>query len=99
MRIKSGDATRSGRKTPAKDGAYGVASNRAFFDQDLYYIRLFIEDSHLEREMSCIRRMLASHPDILLARHAIFPPVGEERLRDEPKECLRGRLVVCRKLV
>ena len=35
---------------------------------------------------------LASHADILLARHAIFPP-GEERLRDEPKECLRGRLL------
>ena len=36
---------------------------------------------------------VASHADILLARHAIFPPQrGEERLRDEPKECLRGRL-------
>ena len=35
---------------------------------------------------------LASHADILLVRHAIFP--GEERLRDEPKECLRGRLIV-----
>ena len=39
---------------------------------------------------------ITSHADILLARHAIFPPqrtfVGEERLRDEPKECLRGRL-------
>ena len=33
---------------------------------------------------------LASHADILLARHAIFPP---QRLRDEPKECLRGRLL------
>ena len=32
---------------------------------------------------------LASHADILLGRHTIF---GEERLRDEPKECLRGRL-------
>ena len=32
--------------------------------------------------------------DALLARHAIFPPKrnGEERLRDEPKERLRGRL-------
>ena len=30
---------------------------------------------------------LASHADILLARHA---------MRDEPKECLRGR-VLCRK--
>ena len=29
---------------------------------------------------------LASHADILLARHAIF--------RDEPKECLRGRLLL-----
>ena len=36
--------------------------------------------------------ILASHADILLARHAIFPP-NEERLRDEPKECLRGRLI------
>ena len=39
---------------------------------------------------------LASHADILLARHAIFPPQRtfdwEERLSDEPKECLRGRL-------
>ena len=33
---------------------------------------------------------VASHADILLARHAIFPL--EERLRDEPKECLHGRL-------
>ena len=38
----------------------------------------------------------ASHADILLARHAIF---GEERLRDEPKECLRGRLEFPRPLV
>ena len=40
---------------------------------------------------------IASHADILLARHAIFP----QRLRDEPKECLRGRLwvvLVCRAL-
>ena len=30
---------------------------------------------------------------LLLARHAIFPPlVGEERLRYKPKERLRGRL-------
>ena len=35
-------------------------------------------------------RRVASHTDILLARHAI---VGEERLRDEPKECLRRRLL------
>ena len=34
------------------------------------------------------RSSLASHADILLARHAI----REERLRDEPKECLRRRL-------
>ena len=31
---------------------------------------------------------LACYADILLARHAL----GDERLRDEPKECLRGRL-------
>ena len=35
--------------------------------------------------MSCCRKRVASHADVLLARHAIF---GEERLRDEPKECL-----------
>ena len=37
---------------------------------------------------------VASHADILFAHHAIFPPqkIAEERLRDEPKECLRGRL-------
>ena len=32
---------------------------------------------------------LVSFADALLARHAIFPP---QRLRDEPKERLRGRL-------
>ena len=38
--------------------------------------------------------MVPSLADALLARHAIFPPKrdGEERLRDEPKERLRGRL-------
>ena len=36
---------------------------------------------------------LASLADALLTCHAIFPPlVGEQRLRDEPKERLRGRL-------
>ena len=35
---------------------------------------------------------LASHPDIVLAPHTLLPDVGEERLRDKPKECLRGRL-------
>ena len=35
---------------------------------------------------------VASLADALLARHAIFLPlVGEERLRDEPKERLRLR--------
>ena len=37
---------------------------------------------------------LASHADILLARHVISPPQRTERLRDEPKECLCGRLSV-----
>ena len=36
---------------------------------------------------------IGSYADILLARHAIFPFVGEERLRGEPKECLRWRLL------
>ena len=40
-------------------------------------------------------RDIASLADALLARHAIFPlqrtSVGEERLRDEIKERLRGR--------
>ena len=37
---------------------------------------------------------VASLADALLARHAIFPPQRtEERLRHEPKERLRGRLV------
>ena len=35
---------------------------------------------------------LASRPDILLAPHALLPGVGEERLRDKPKERLCGRL-------
>ena len=39
------------------------------------------------------RYILASHVGILLARHALLPNDGEERLRDEPKECLRGRLL------
>ena len=29
--------------------------------------------------------LIASLADALLARHAIFPLVGEERLREEPK--------------
>ena len=37
--------------------------------------------------------LLTSYADILLARHAIFPNVGEEILREEPKECLRRRLI------
>ena len=36
------------------------------------------------------RTEVASHADILLARHALL--VGEQRLRYEPKECLRERL-------
>ena len=39
----------------------------------------------------CTAERLASLVDALLARHAIFP--GEERLRDESKERLRGRLL------
>ena len=37
--------------------------------------------------------ILASPADAVLARHAIFPPRREERLRDEPKQRLRGRLI------
>ena len=42
-----------------------------------------------------IHRAINSLAAALLAHHAIFPflSVGEERLRDEPKERLRGRLV------
>ena len=42
---------------------------------------------------------LASYADIRWARHAIFLPHerGGGRLRDEPKECLRRRLLVARK--
>ena len=43
--------------------------------------------------------VLASQADILLARHALLPNVGEERLRDKPKECLRGRLGKCKKML
>ena len=43
--------------------------------------------------------MLASLEDSLVARHAIFPPQRtngwEERLRNEPKDGLRGRLYQC----
>ena len=35
---------------------------------------------------------IASSADVLLARHAFLPYVGEKRLRDEPKERLRRRL-------
>ena len=38
---------------------------------------------------------LASHADILLAGHALLPKGG---VRDEPKECLRGRLRLRRRL-
>ena len=36
--------------------------------------------------------IVASYADILLARHALLPNAGEDRLCHEPKECLRGRL-------
>ena len=35
---------------------------------------------------------LASHADILLARHVISPPCRWGGVRDDPKQCLRGRL-------
>ena len=38
-------------------------------------------------------RLITSLADTLFARHAIFP-LGKERLRDEPKERLRGRVGV-----
>ena len=34
---------------------------------------------------------LASHADVRRARHVIFPFVGKETLRDDPKERLRRR--------
>ena len=41
---------------------------------------------------------LTSLADALLARHTIFPPnVGEELLRDEPKQRLRRRLDISRR--
>ena len=52
------------------------------------------------RKCSAASLAVASHAGLLLrARHALvtqsYPTnVGEERLRDEPKECLRGRLVL-----
>ena len=50
---------------------------------------------HLSVCLSLSVCLLASYTDILWARHAIFLPHvrGGGRLRDEPKECLRRRLV------
>ena len=56
-------------------------------------LKTAVDNAILELCGSC--DFLASHADALWARHAIFLPHvrGGLRLRDEPKERLRGRLV------